>query len=122
MGFYIHKEVKMLRTYETVYVSNPDTNQELLDAIDAKVKGFITSSGGEVGYQDTWGIRNLSFPIKKQSKGKYNYLLYTAGSKAIQELEFYLKISEHVLTFLTVKVNDVADLENTPKPDAKDLN
>lgn len=121
-GLYIQKEVNMLRTYETIYVSSPDTNQELLEAIDAKIKGFITSSGGELGYQDDWGVRELSFPIKKHTKGKYNYLLYTAGSQAIKDLEFYLKISEHVLTFLTVKVSDNTDIDSVTKPEPKDLN
>ena len=111
----------MLRTYETVYVTNADLPQENIDVIDAKLKNFITSSGGEVGFEENWGVRNLSFSIKKQNKGKYAYLLYTAKPEIIKELEFYLKISEPVLTFLTVKIFDKADLENAPKPNVKDI-
>ena len=40
----------------------------------------------------------------------------------IKDMEFYLKISEPVLTYLTVKINDIADLENVKKPSPKDLN
>lgn len=111
----------MLRTYETVYVTNPDVSQENLDAVDAKLKGFIKSFGGEVGHEESWGVRNLSFPIKKQDKGKYTYVLYSARPDAIKEIEFYLKISEAVLTFLTVKVKDTVDFENVPRPNSKDL-
>ncbi|MEI6079432.1 MAG: 30S ribosomal protein S6 [bacterium] len=112
----------MLRTYETIYVTSPESSQENQDAIDAKLKGFITASGGEVGHEESWGVRNLSFPIKKQPKGKYSYLLYTADTNVIKDMEFYLKISEPVLTFLTVKVKDTADLENVVRPNVKDLN
>ena len=112
----------MLRTYETTYVTNSETNQENLDAIDAKLKNFVTSSGGEVGFEESWGVRNLSFPVKKQAKGKYNYVLYTADTQTIKDIEFYLKISEPVLTFLTVKVKDTADLETVVRPNAKDIN
>lgn len=111
----------MLRTYETVFVTAPELNQENFDAIDAKLKGFITNSGGEIGHEESWGVRDLSFSIKKQSKGKYSYLLYTATPEIIKELEFYLKISEPVLTFLTVKLFDKADIENAPKPNVKDI-
>jgi small subunit ribosomal protein S6 len=111
----------MLRTYETVFVTNPDASQETFDVIDSKLKGFIKSSGGELGHEETWGVRNLSFPIKKQDKGKYSYMLYSANPEIIKEMEFYLKISEPVLTFLTVKVKDTVDFENVPKPNSKDL-
>ena len=111
----------MLRTYETIYVTNADLPQDNIDAIDAKLKNFITTSGGEIGYEEAWGVRNLSFSIKKQNKGKYTYLLYTAKPEVIKELEFYLKISEPVLTFLTVKLFDKADLENAPRPNVKDI-
>ena len=111
----------MLRTYETVYVTNADLPQENIDAIDGKLKSFITNSGGEIGHEESWGVRNLSFSIKKQNKGKYTYLLYTAKPEIIKDLEFYLKISEPVLTFLTVKLFDKANLENALRPNVKDL-
>ena len=112
----------MLRTYETIYVTNPESSPENLEAVDAKLKGFVTSSGGEVGHEETWGVRNLTFPLKKQAKGKYNYILYTAETNVIKDIEFYLKISESVLTFLTVKVKDTADLASVVRPDVKNLN
>ena len=58
---------------------------------------------------------------KKKPKGKYTYINYTAMPDVIKELDFYLRITEPVLTYLTVKINDVADLENANKPNPKDL-
>lgn len=111
----------MLRTYETIFVTNSEVSQETSDAINTKLKGFISSGGGEIGHEEVWGVRSLSYPIKKQDKGKYTYFLYTANPELIKEMEFYLKINESVLTFMTVKVKDTADLENVPRPNAKDL-
>jgi small subunit ribosomal protein S6 len=111
----------MLRTYETIFVLNPEADSSSKEQVQEKFKNFVTSSGGEIGISDDWGVRDLNFPIKKKAQGNYYYYAYTAGTDSIKEIEFFLKISEPVLTYLTVKLNDEANLENIKKPDIKDL-
>jgi small subunit ribosomal protein S6 len=112
----------MLRTYETIYVTTPDSGEDKLTAINAKLKEFITGAGaGEVGQDDNWGIRDLAYKINKQSKGRYHYLAYNAKPAVIKEIEFFLKISESVIRYITVKVSDVPTLDKMRKPDPKNL-
>jgi small subunit ribosomal protein S6 len=111
----------MTRVYETIYVTRPDASQEMLDDLSAKLKGFVTSKGGVIGHEESWGIRELQYKIKKSTIGKYNYLAYSADPSSIKDLEFQLKITEPVLTYMTVRMNDKVTLETMKKPNSKEL-
>ena len=111
----------MLRTYESVYVTTPEATEDKLAAVNSKIKEFITTSGGEIGTSESWGVRDLSYKSKKQKKGRYNYVSFTANPNIIKDLEFYLKISEEVLRFITVKLEEGSALDKIRKPDVKNL-
>jgi len=106
----------MLKTYETIYVAKNNTQDAELEAINQKIKDFAQKSGGELGVFDDWGTKDLAYKIGKEEKGRYAYLAYTADTAVIKDIDFFLKINEAVLTSLTVKVFDTADLENVRKP------
>lgn len=111
----------MTRVYETIYVTRPDASQEVLDELNSKLKGFITSKSGTVGHEESWGMRELQYKINKSTIGKYHYLAYAADPSAIKELEFQLRITEPVLTYMTVRMNDKVTLETMKKPNPKEL-
>lgn len=111
----------MLKTYETIYVTRSLTDDQNLNSISLKIKDIVEKSGGQTGYYEDWGVKDLSYVIGKENKGRYHYLNYTADSLAIKDIDFYLKISEPVLTSMTVKVSDISDLENVRKPNPKNL-
>jgi len=111
----------MLKTYETIYVAKNNTEEAELEAINQKIKDFSNKSGGELGFYENWGTRDLAYNLGKEDKGKYNYLNYTADTSVIKDIDFFLKINESVLTSLTVKVFDTANLENVRKPSFKSI-
>lgn len=111
----------MLRAYETIYVLSPDASDDQINSVDSKLKSFIASSNGRVGNQDNWGVRDLNYPIKKKTQGKYLYINYMAESSTMKDIEFYLRITESVLTFLTVKLPEETNLEEFKLPNVKDL-
>lgn len=109
----------MLKTYETIYVAKNNTEEAELEKINQKIKDFAQKSGGEFGVFDNWGTKDLAYKIAKQDKGKYCYLSYTADTSVVKDIDFFLKINEAVLTSLTIKVFDTANLENVRKPSFK---
>jgi small subunit ribosomal protein S6 len=91
--------------YEHTVIARPDLSaqqaQALADAFTEVVKG----QGGEVTKVEYWGLRNLSYRIKKNRKGHYLHLNISAPSAAVTELERTQRIHEDVLRYLTVKVD-----------------
>lgn len=111
----------MLKTYETIYVTKPNTDEESINSINLKIKEITEKSGGQSGVNEDWGVKDLSYSISKESKGRYHYLNYTSEPTVIKDLDFFLKINESVLTSMTIKVSDIADLENVRVPNAKNI-
>jgi small subunit ribosomal protein S6 len=79
---------------------SPQQAQALADTFTEIVK----AQGGEVSKVEYWGLRNLSYRIKKNRKGHYLHMNLSAPSAAVAELERTQRIHEDVLRYLTVKV------------------
>jgi small subunit ribosomal protein S6 len=67
--------------------------------------GVLTEHGGEVTKTEYWGLRSLSYRIRKNRKGHYLHLNVRAPAEAIAELERQERLSDDVLRYLTVKVD-----------------
>ena len=95
--------------YETTYILKPDAPESGQKAFLEKVKGIVQAHDGTVVAVEDWGKRRLAYPIKKETRGYYTYLLYTANNSAVAEIERNLRINEQVLRFLSVKLGDDFD-------------
>ncbi|MEM6626244.1 MAG: 30S ribosomal protein S6 [Pseudomonadota bacterium] len=105
--------------YEHVIVSRPDISPQQVDALVEEITTIITENEGAVGKTEYWGLRNLSYPIKKSRKGHYSLLNIDAPAGAIHELERRLRINEDVLRYLTIRVEELSD-EPSPILSRKD--
>lgn len=72
----------------------------LLDSLTKKVTG----DEGKIKKEDLWGVRDLSYPIKKQAKGFYAHFEIEADPKNAKGLDKFLKIEEDILRYLLVRV------------------
>ena len=90
--------------YEHMLIARQDISAQQVDALATHLKTIIETEGGKVEKQEYWGLRSLSYRIKKNRKGHYVLLNVNAPSNAIVELERQLKINEDVLRFMSVKV------------------
>lgn len=95
--------------YETTYILRPDINEDGQKALLEKLKGIVQAHQGQVVATEDWGKRRLAYTIKKENRGYYTYILYAGNNSLVAELERNLRISEHVLRFLTVKLADDFD-------------
>jgi small subunit ribosomal protein S6 len=77
------------------------------------MKTLIEGGGGTVAKIEYWGLRNLSYRIKKNRKGHYSLLAIDAPAEAVKEMERQLSLNEDVLRYLTVRVDEL-DLELSP--------
>ena len=99
--------------YEHVVIARQDISPQQAEALNDQLQTIITEGGGSVAKIEYWGLRNLTYRIKKNRKGHYSLLAIDAPAPAVQEMERQLSINEDVLRSLTVKVEE-PDLELSP--------
>ena len=95
--------------YENVFIARQDVSSGQVEALVATFTGIVTELGGRVAKSEYWGLKNLSFRVKKNRKGHYVLLGLDAPAKAIAELERNMRISEDVLRYLTVRVDELEE-------------
>ena len=99
--------------YEHVLIARQDISAQQAEALNDTLKALIEEQGGKVAKIEYWGLRNLSYRVKKNRKGHYSLLAIDAPAPAVKEMERQLSINEDVLRWMTVKVEEL-DLELSP--------
>ena len=99
--------------YEHVVIARQVISPQQAEALNEQLKTLVEEHGGHIAKIEYWGLRNLTYRIKKNRKGHYSLLALDAPAAAVKELERQLSINEDVLRFMTVRVEEL-DLELSP--------
>ena len=99
--------------YEHVLIARPEISPQQVDALVEDVTKTIKELGGQVTKNEYWGLRNLTYRIRKNRKGHYAMLNIDCPAPAVHELERRLKINEDVMRFKTIRVEE---LDEEPSP------
>lgn len=91
--------------YENVFIVRQDVSAPQVDALAAEFSDLVKTNGGTVTKVENWGLRSLSYRVKKNRKGHYVLLNLDAPPAALAELERNQRINEDVIRFLTVRVD-----------------
>jgi small subunit ribosomal protein S6 len=91
--------------YENVFIARQDISAAQVEALADTFTGIVTAQGGQVTKREYWGLRNLSYRIKKNRKGHYVLFNLDAPPPAVNELERNMRINEDVLRYITVRVD-----------------
>lgn len=92
--------------YEHVFIARQDISSTQVDSLVETFTGLVQTEGGKVANTEYWGLKNLSYRIKKNRKGHYVLLNIEAPVGAINELERNERIHEDVLRYLTLRVEE----------------
>jgi small subunit ribosomal protein S6 len=96
----------MNRTYEIMFIVRPDVEEADLDKL---VEGFqknVTDGGGEIRSTEKMGRRRLAYTVRKFNDGFYVLLTVLAPGSLISEVERRLRVSEPVIKFITVRIDE----------------
>ena len=96
----------MKRVYEELFIVRPDATDEEIDPLVEQLTTTIASKGGNVDKSEKWGVRKLAYRVKKYNEGNYVLLHFTAEPDAVKEIERRLRVSDLVLKFITVRVDE----------------
>ena len=100
--------------YETIYILRPNTPNEGVAEVNARIKNVIESMGGKVMKVDNWGKRRLAYEVAKERKGIYLYWQYLAQPGIVEECERNLRMLDNVIRYLTTKVDENIDVTARP--------
>jgi small subunit ribosomal protein S6 len=96
----------MNRTYEIMFIVRPDVEEADLDKLIEGFSGNITSGGGEIKSVEKMGRRRLAYTVRKFNDGFYVLLNIAAPGNLIGEIERRLRVSEPVIKFITVRMDE----------------
>ncbi len=91
----------MIKQYETVFIATPVLSEAQMKEAVAKYVDYITAKGGEIVYQEDWGLRQLAYPIQKKTTGFYYLIEFKADTQLIDRLETQYRRDERIIRFLT---------------------
>ncbi|MFQ5927962.1 MAG: 30S ribosomal protein S6 [Terriglobia bacterium] len=96
-----------MRTYEVVFILQPDQPESEVDALVALFQEVVSSTGGGAGVDkvEKWGKRNLAYRVAGHAEGYYVFFELHAGGDTLHELERRLKVSGPVIKYLSVRVD-----------------
>lgn len=102
--------------YETTIITNSAITDENLGRLRERLTQIVLAHNGKVVCQEDWGRRKLAYPIKKEGRGQFTYMVFSGDAGVVPELERNLRIHESVLRFLTVRMDKRFDPEKFEKP------
>ena len=94
------------RLYDLVFLVVPEKDEQGAAAVVEEFRKLLTDLGAVIEKDETMGRRRLAYQINKKSEATYHNFLFKAGSKAVAELQRKMKLSESILRFLTVRVDE----------------
>jgi small subunit ribosomal protein S6 len=96
----------MSRVYEVMFIVRPDAADEDVDKLLAGFNTTVTNGGGTIKSTEKMGRRKLAYMVRKFNDGNYILLTVEANGDTIHELERRLRVSEPVIKFITVRMDE----------------
>lgn len=96
----------MSRVYEVMFIVRPDVADEDLDKLIAGFSTTVTHGGGVVKSVEKMGRRKLAYLVRKFNDGNYVLLVIEASGPVVLELERRLRVTEQVIKFITVRIDE----------------
>ena len=90
--------------YEHVYMARQDASAQQVEELTAQLKGVIEGLGGTIKKTEYWGVKSLSYRLRKNRKAHFTLLDVDAPPAAINEIERLERLNEDVLRYLTIRV------------------
>jgi small subunit ribosomal protein S6 len=98
--------------YEHVLIARQDISPTQAETLNEELKALIEGQGGHVAKIEYWGLRNLTYRIKKNRKGHYMLLGLDAKPAFITEMERQLSLNEDILRFMTIHVDAIEEAQS----------
>src|SRR5882672_6658372 len=92
--------------YEHVFLTRQDASAQQVEELAAQFKGVIEQMGGKVAKLEQWGVKTLSYRMRKNRKAHFTLFNVEAPSAALNEIERQERLNEDVLRYITIRVDE----------------
>ena len=92
--------------YEHVFLSRQDVSAQQVEELTAQLTGVLEQLGGKVTKLEQWGVKSLSYRVRKNRKAHFTFMNVDAPSAALNEIERQERLNEDVLRYLTIRVDE----------------
>jgi small subunit ribosomal protein S6 len=96
----------MPRLYEVMFIVRPDVAEEDVDKLIAGFSTTVTGGGGVVKTVEKMGRRKLAYMVRRFNDGNYVLMTIEANGVVVLELERRLRVTEPVIKFITVRIDE----------------
>ena len=95
--------------YEHVYLARQDASPQQVEELTAHLKGVIEGMGGTLAKTEYWGVKSLSYRLRKNRKAHFTLMNLNAPPAAVNEIERLERLNEDVLRYLTIRVDELEE-------------
>ena len=95
--------------YEHVFLARQDLSSTQVEELVEQVRTLVEGAGGSLGRIESWGVKSLQYRIDKNRKAHFTLIDIDAPAATLQELERQWRLSEDVLRYMTIKVEEFED-------------
>ncbi|MBO4610819.1 MAG: 30S ribosomal protein S6, partial [Bacteroidales bacterium] len=94
-----------MKQYETVFIATPVLSDAQMKEAVAKYTDLIKNNGGEIVYEEDWGLKQLAYPIQHKTSGFYYLIEFKATPEFVATLETQYHRDERIIRYLTVALD-----------------
>lgn len=105
------------RTYEILLIADPNLGDPEVDALVALIEGYFQKEGGRIQKVERWGKKRLAYLVGRHREGFYVLFVVEGTGQLLREVERRLRVTEGVIRFLSVRVDD--DLRKAERQKAR---
>ena len=95
--------------YEHIFLARQDVSAQQVEELTNTLTEVLTTNGGKVTKNEYWGVKTLSYRIRKNRKAHYSLLNIDAPHAAVAEMERQMRINEDILRFMTIRVDELEE-------------
>jgi small subunit ribosomal protein S6 len=95
--------------YEHVYLARQDASAQQVEELTGHLKSVVEGLGGSVAKTEYWGVKSLSYRLRKNRKAHFTLMNINAPAAAINEIERLERLNEDVLRYLTIRVDELEE-------------
>lgn len=95
--------------YEHIFLARQDVSSQQVEELTTTITNVLTDAGGKVTKNEYWGLKTLSYRIRKNRKAHYTLLNIDAPHAAVAEMERQMRINEDILRFMTIRVDELEE-------------